>query len=69
MHQLISTWTPLTLAGEKTSDYAADQMFPGDFVLDEILLSVASKWIYWKQESIKVLWISFDLHLAFRELF
>lgn len=42
MLKVISTRTPLPLAGEKTSGYAADQMFNWDFVFDGILLSAAS---------------------------
>lgn len=40
MPQVIPSGTP-GLAAEKTSDYAADQRFNGDFVFRGILLSVA----------------------------
>lgn len=41
MLKVIATGTPLPLAGEKTSDYAADPTFNSDCVFDGILLSVS----------------------------
>lgn len=42
MLKVSSTGTPLPLAGEKTSDDAADQTFNCDCVFDGILRTVAS---------------------------